>query len=110
MDQPLILKELDWAEQGPLPSIGSLRPHWRQDVSLDCKISPEDSHARACTAYYYDLLQGTLQQEGLPETIDRTKEPCTGACLHPILWGSTAPPLYPGYSGLPCRELFLCSS
>ncbi|XP_006034238.1 carnosine synthase 1 [Alligator sinensis] len=78
VDQPLILKELDWAEQGPLPSIGSLRPHWRQDVSLDCKISPEDSHARACTAYYYDLLQGTLQQEGLPETIDRTKEPRTG--------------------------------
>uniref|UniRef100_A0A8D2LSR6 Carnosine synthase 1 n=1 Tax=Varanus komodoensis TaxID=61221 RepID=A0A8D2LSR6_VARKO len=41
-------------------------------------ISPEDAQARACTAYYYDLLQCTLQQEGLPETVDLTKEPRTG--------------------------------
>lgn len=47
-------------------------------MSLDCKICPEDAQAQAWTAYYYDLLQCTLQQEGLPETVDLTKEPRTG--------------------------------
>ncbi|KAM9148562.1 carnosine synthase 1 [Pangshura tecta] len=78
VDQPLILKELDWAEQESLPSLSPPCPSWRQDVSLDCKFSPEDTQAHAWTTYYYDLLQCTLQQEGLPETVDRTKEPRTG--------------------------------
>ncbi|CAM4573415.1 carnosine synthase 1 isoform X2 [Caretta caretta] len=78
VDQPLILKELDWAEQEPLPSLSPPCPSWHQDVSLDCKSSPEDTQAHAWTTYYYNLLQCTLQQEGLPETVDRTKEPRTG--------------------------------
>ncbi|XP_075784639.1 carnosine synthase 1-like isoform X2 [Pelodiscus sinensis] len=78
VDQPLTLKELDWAEQGSLLSLNLPRPSWRQDVSLNCKCSPEDTQVHAWTTYYYDLLQCTLQQEGLPETVDRTKEPRTG--------------------------------
>nr|XP_034981652.1 carnosine synthase 1 [Zootoca vivipara]XP_034981663.1 carnosine synthase 1 [Zootoca vivipara] len=77
-EPPPTPKELDWAEQGFLPPLSPLRCAWRRDVPLDCKISPEDAQARAWTAYYYDLLQCTLQQEGLPETIDHTKEPRTG--------------------------------
>uniref|UniRef100_A0A8C6Y224 Carnosine synthase 1 n=1 Tax=Naja naja TaxID=35670 RepID=A0A8C6Y224_NAJNA len=77
-EPPQTPKELDWAEQSFLPPLSPLRSARHRDTLLDSKISPEDAQARAWTAYYYDLLQCSLQQQGLPETIDLTKEPRSG--------------------------------
>ncbi|XP_056657190.1 carnosine synthase 1 isoform X1 [Monodelphis domestica] len=77
---------------GPeLPPRGPLLGSWRQDVSLNCKSSPEDGAARAWTTFYYNLLQSCLQQAGLPETVDRTLEPrqgCPGMEVTMCLLGS----------------------
>ncbi|KAK9410387.1 carnosine synthase 1 [Crotalus adamanteus] len=77
-EPPQTPKELDWVEQSFLPPMSPLRSARHQDTLLDSKISPEDAQAKAWTAYYYDLLQCSLQQQGLPETIDLTKEPRSG--------------------------------
>ncbi|GAB1301993.1 Carnosine synthase 1 [Apodemus speciosus] len=82
-DYPLGSKDLD-GKEGPrkggagLPPTGCFPGPWRQDVSLDCKSSPEEAEARAWTVYYYGLLQSCLQQAGLPETQDRSQAPRTG--------------------------------
>lgn len=83
-DYPLGSKDLDgkegpWKGGSGLPPTGSFPGPWRQDVSLDCKGSPEEAEARAWTVYYYGLLQSCLQQAGLPETQDRSQAPRTGA-------------------------------
>ncbi|KAM7329686.1 hypothetical protein ACRRTK_011299 [Alexandromys fortis] len=82
-DCPLGSKDLDgkegpWKGGAPLPPTGCFPGPWRQDVSLDCKGSPEEAEARAWTVYYYGLLQSCLQQAGLPETQDRSQAPRTG--------------------------------
>lgn len=83
-EPPQTPKEFNWAEQVFLPPMSPLRSARHRDTLLDSKISPEDAQAKAWTAYYYDLLQCSLQQQGLPETVDLTKEPRSGGC-HIIL-------------------------
>lgn len=83
-DYPLGSKDLDGKEEpqkggAGLPPTGCFPGPWRQDVSLDCKSSPEEAEARAWTVHYYGLLQSCLQQAGLPETQDRSQAPRTGA-------------------------------
>jgi hypothetical protein len=72
-------KEEPWKSGAGLPPTGCFPGPWRQDISLDCKGSPEETEARAWTVYYYGLLQSCLQQAGLPETQDRSQAPRTGA-------------------------------
>ncbi|XP_029392006.1 uncharacterized protein LOC115063612 [Mus pahari] len=83
-DYPLGSKDLDgneepWKGGAGLPPTGCFPGPWRQDISLDCKGSPEEAEAQAWTVYYYGLLQSCLQQAGLPETQDRSQAPRTGA-------------------------------
>ncbi|XP_029431847.1 carnosine synthase 1 isoform X1 [Rhinatrema bivittatum] len=83
---PVITKELELCDLENL-SLMSLSPrpsHWTRDVSLGCKGSSEHVTTAAQTAPIYDLLQSTLQQAGLPATVDRTKQPRTGFTLSDV--------------------------
>ncbi|XP_030041525.1 carnosine synthase 1 isoform X2 [Microcaecilia unicolor] len=74
---PVISKELELCDLGDLCLTPS---HCTRDVSSGCKASSEN----ATVDSMYDLLQCTLQQAGLPKTVDRTKQPRKGFTLSDV--------------------------
>lgn len=64
-------KEQEWA--GP----EALCPGWLDEEVPDGEV-PEDTGDPDSATHGYELLQSALRQEGLPLTVDRTKEPRTG--------------------------------
>lgn len=71
MEQPLSPKEQEWA--GP----EALCPGWLDEEVSDGEV-PEDTGDPDSATHGYELLQSALRQEGLPLTVDHTKEPRTG--------------------------------
>ncbi|XP_066853974.1 carnosine synthase 1 [Anser cygnoides] len=71
VEQPLSPKEKEWA--GP----EALCPGWLDEEVSDGEV-PEDTGDPDSATHGYELLQSALRQEGLPLTVDHTKEPRTG--------------------------------
>uniref|UniRef100_A0A8C3GIH1 ATP-grasp domain-containing protein n=1 Tax=Cairina moschata TaxID=8855 RepID=A0A8C3GIH1_CAIMO len=71
VEQPLSPKEQEWA--GP----EALCPGWLDEEVSDGEV-PEDTGDPDSATHGYELLQSALRQEGLPLTVDHTKEPRTG--------------------------------
>ncbi|XP_043940009.1 carnosine synthase 1 [Protopterus annectens] len=56
----------------------NIQAYWKRDVSLDCKAEKTEGKPSAKVMQLYDMLQYTLQESGLPETVDHSNEPRTG--------------------------------
>nr|XP_033775886.1 carnosine synthase 1 isoform X2 [Geotrypetes seraphini] len=79
---PVMSKEVELCDLGDLSlaSPSTRASHHTRDVSLGSK----DGSENATVASMYNLLQCTLQRAGLPETVDRTKQPRTGFTLSDV--------------------------